>query len=51
MNKSLERASLQERLTKCRELAQEYKSGEIAEMLREMDAELSDRIRKLDAAR
>jgi hypothetical protein len=49
MDHSFERASLQERLAKCRELAREYQSGETAEMLRDIDAEICERIRRLDS--
>jgi hypothetical protein len=48
LNKSVERAALEARLARCKELAEQYRTGETAEMLRDMTEELDERIRQLD---
>ena len=48
MDREREKMAINEKLTRCRQLAKEYFSGPTAANLRELEAELLARLRRLE---
>jgi hypothetical protein len=48
MDREQEKGTLEEKLERCRTLAEEFRDGATAEMIREMEAELRQQIRDLE---
>ena len=49
MDRERERARLQEKLARCRDLAKQYTEGAIADMIRDMEKEITEDIQKLES--
>ena len=49
MTDALDRQALEIRLSRCRELSRQFPAGETAEMLRDLELELRDQLRTLEA--
>ena len=48
MDRDREKQALEEKLARCRDLASEFREGPTAEMIRILEAELREQIRRLD---
>lgn len=48
MDRDREKQAVEAKLAKCRELAQEFRDGPIAQMIRDMEAELRQQVRDLE---
>jgi len=48
MDREQEKGALEEKLERCHTLAEEFRDGATAEMIREMEAELRQQIRDLE---
>jgi hypothetical protein len=50
MDRNREKMAIEAKLAKCRELAQEFRDGPTAQMVRDLEAELQQQILKLNKA-
>jgi adenine-specific DNA methylase len=48
MDRNREKQALEQKLVRCRKLAEEFRHGETARMVREMEEELRQQIRELE---
>jgi hypothetical protein len=48
MDRNREKQLIETKLARCRELAQQFRNGATAEMIREMEAELREQMRRLE---
>jgi hypothetical protein len=48
MDRNQEKEALEHKLARCRELAEEFRNGETADMIRDMEEELRQQLRELD---
>ena len=48
MDQNREKQAVETKLIRCRELAQEFQHGPTAEMIRDMEADLREQLRRMD---